>query len=69
MRLSARNVIRGRVTGVTIGAVNAEVTVEVAPGLELTSIITRASCEKLGLEIGTDAWVVIKASNVMIGVD
>jgi len=57
------------VTGVTIGAVNAEVTVEVAPGLELTSIITRASCEKLGLEIGTDAWVVIKASNVMIGVD
>lgn len=69
MKLSARNVIKGTVTAVTIGAVNAEVAVEVAPGLELTSIITKASCENLGLAVGKPAWVVIKASNVMIGAE
>lgn len=69
MKLSARNVIKGTVKSISIGAVNVEVAVEVAPGLEMTSIITKASCENLGLAVGKEAYVVVKASNVMIGTD
>jgi molybdopterin-binding protein len=69
MKISARNVIKGTVRAVEIGAVNVEVTVEVAPGLEMTSIITKKSCENLGLEPGKEAYVIVKASNVMIGTE
>lgn len=51
------------------GAVNAEVTLEVAPGVELAAIITLASAESLGLEEGKDAYAVVKASSVMVAVD
>ena len=69
MKLSARNVFKGIVKTVEIGAVNVEVVVEIAPGLEVTSIITKKSCERLGLEAGKAAYVIVKASNVMIGAD
>jgi molybdopterin-binding protein len=69
MKLSARNVFKGIVKTVEIGAVNVEVVVEIAPGLEVTSIITKKSCERLGLETGKAAYVIVKASNVMIGAD
>ena len=67
MKLSARNVLKGTVKAVEIGAVNVEVTVEVAPGLKMTSIITKKSAENLELEVGKEAFVIVKASNVMIG--
>jgi molybdopterin-binding protein len=67
MKLSARNVFKGTIKAIEIGAVNAEVAVEVAPGLEMTSIITKRSCQNLGLEVGKEAFVIVKASNVMIG--
>jgi molybdopterin-binding protein len=69
MKLSARNVLKGTIKAIEIGAVNVDVVVEVAPGLEVSSIITKKSCESLGLEVGKKAYAVIKASNVMIGVD
>jgi len=69
MELSARNILKGTVTTVDIGAVNAEVRVEVAPDLEVTSIITKRSCEHLELEVGKEAYVVIKATSVMIGAE
>jgi len=69
MRLSARNVIKGTIKAIEIGAVNVEVAVEISPGLEVTSIITKKSCQNLGLEVGKQAYVVVKASNVMIGVE
>lgn len=69
MKLSARNVLKGTVKSIEIGAVNAEVAVELAPSLEVISIITKKSCETLGLEVGKEAYVVVKASNVMIGVE
>lgn len=69
MKISARNVLKGKVKSVASGAVNVEVAVEVAPGLEITSIITKKSCETLGLAPGKPAYVIIKASNVMLGVD
>ena len=69
MKLSARNVIKGTIKAIEIGAVNAEVTVEIAPGLEMTSIITKRSCENLRLEVGKEAYAIVKASNVMIGTE
>jgi molybdopterin-binding protein len=43
--------------------------VELAPGIEMVSIITKRSAEKLGLKPGAKAYAIVKASNVMIGVD
>ncbi len=69
MRLSARNVLKAKVKQVTPGAVNSEIILEVPAGAEVVSIITKTSAEKLGLKVGKDAYVIVKASNVMIGVD
>jgi molybdopterin-binding protein len=69
MKVSARNVIKGKVRKVTTGVVNDEVIVELPGGTEIVSIITRTSAERLGLKSGQDVYTIIKASNVMIGVD
>jgi len=69
MRLSARNVLKGKVKQVKAGAVNSEVVLELAQGIEIVSIITKESAENLKLAAGKDAYAVIKASNVMIAVD
>ena len=66
MKVSARNVLRGRVKRLVAGAINTEVTLEIAPKVELTSIITRASAEELDLSEGKEAYAVIKSSNIMI---
>ncbi|MBV8173197.1 MAG: molybdopterin-binding protein [Verrucomicrobia bacterium] len=69
MKISARNILRGKVVKVVEGAVNCEVTLEIAPGVEIVSIITKASAESLGLAQGKTASAVIKASEVMIAID
>jgi molybdopterin-binding protein len=69
MKVSARNLLKGKVKKVEIGAVNTEVTLELAPGVEVTSIITKSSAENLGLKEGSDAYALIKASDVMIAID
>lgn len=69
MKLSARNVLKGKVVKITRGAVNAEVTVKLPGGEEIVSIITITSVDNLGLKEGGEAYAVIKASNVMIAVD
>jgi molybdopterin-binding protein len=69
MKISARNVLAATVKAVTPGAVDTEVVVELSPGVEIVSIITRKSAESLGLKPGGKAYAIIKASNVMIGVD
>ncbi len=69
MKLSARNVLKGTVTNIDIGVVNVEVDVEISPGLEMTSIITKKSYENLGIETGKEVYAVVKASNVMIGIE
>jgi molybdopterin-binding protein len=69
MKLSARNVIKGKIKNVNHGAVNSEVTIELAGGEVLVAVITKTSAESLGLEPGKDAYAVIKATNVMIAVD
>jgi molybdopterin-binding protein len=68
MKISARNVLKGKVKEVKPGAVNSEVTVVVV-GNEIVSIITKTSAERLGLAKGKEVYAVIKASNVMIATD
>ncbi len=69
MRVSARNLLKGRIKQIEPGAVNSEVTIELPGGVEVVSIITNKSVKNLGLSIGKEAYAVIKASSVMIAVD
>ena len=69
MKISARNVLKGRVKKLDHGAVNSEVVLEVAGGLEVVSVITKSSAESLRLKKGKKVFAVIKASNVMIATD
>ncbi len=69
MRLSARNVIKGKVKKIVPGAVNSEIVIEIPGGSEIVSIITRESAESLDLKVGKEVYAVIKASNVMVAVD
>ncbi len=69
MRLSARNVLKGKIKQVKPGAVNTEVVLELGQGIEVVSIITKESADSLGLAAGKNAYAVIKASNVMVAVD
>ena len=66
MALSARNLIKGRVNDIRKGQVMAEVTIEVASGVEIVSAITTSSVERLGLAAGKEVEVVIKATSDMI---
>jgi molybdopterin-binding protein len=69
MKISARNILKGKVVKVIHGAVNSEVTIELPGGTQLISIITNNSVENLGLTEGKQAYAIIKASNVIVGVD
>ena len=69
MKLSARNILKGKVKKITPGAVNSEVIIELPGGFEIVSIITKSSAEALGLAVGKEAYAVIKASSVMVAVD
>ena len=68
MKLSARNQIKGKIIEVRKGATTAHVRVEIGPGQVIMSSITNEAVEDLGLKVGDAAIVVIKASDVMIGV-
>jgi molybdate transport system regulatory protein len=67
-KLSARNILSGKVVHVTLGAVNSEVVVSLPGGTEVVASITKASVEALGLKVGDEVSAVIKASNVLIGI-
>lgn len=68
MRTSARNQLPGTVSTVTIGAVMAEVVVDVGDQ-HVVAAITKDSAERLGLVEGQAVTAIIKATDVMIGVD
>ena len=69
MKLSARNILKGTVVQINKGAVNTEVIIELPGGEKLVSVITNTSVENLGLKVGKEADAIIKASNIMVGVD
>jgi molybdopterin-binding protein len=66
MELSARNQLAGTVKNVKVGAIMAEVVIDVA-GKEIVSEISKASVERLGLKAGDKVTAIIKATEVMIG--
>lgn len=69
MKLSARNNLKGKIVKITKGAVNSEIAIELAGGAQITSIITNGAVENLGLTEGKEAYAVIKASQVIVGID
>jgi molybdopterin-binding protein len=69
VKISARNMLKGRVSRVVHGAVNTEIEVELPGGTKVVSIITKTSAENMALKEGQDVYAVIKASNVMIATD
>jgi molybdopterin-binding protein len=69
MKISARNVLKGTVKRLEEGAVNTEVTVELAGGDEVVAVITRASARHLELKEGGRINALIKASSVMLAID
>lgn len=69
MKLSARNILKGTVTSIARGAVAAQVKVDVGNGNIITSTVTVDAVEDLGLAEGKPVNVVIKASEVILGVD
>ncbi|NJL60653.1 MAG: TOBE domain-containing protein [Methylacidiphilales bacterium] len=69
MKISARNTIKATVKKIIPGVVNTEVTLEIAPGVEVTSVITKSSAEKLQLSLNKEAYIVIKATDVMVAVE
>lgn len=69
MKISARNVIPGKVVSLKKGPVSSLVVIEIAPGLRLTSSVTSTAIAELKLKKGSAAYAVIKSSSVMLGID
>jgi len=67
MKISARNVLEGKVQNVTKGSVNAQVTLVLEGGEQIVSIITNSSIDSLGLETGKTAYAIVKANEVIVG--
>ncbi len=69
MKLSTRNTLKGTIKKIELGAVNAEITLEIAPGVDVVSVITKSSAERISLAEGKEAYALIKATDVAIAVD
>lgn len=69
MKISARNVFPGTIKKVVTGPVSTEVTIRIAKGIDMVSVITTHSAKRLKLKKGRAAVALIKADSVIIGVD
>ncbi|MEW6379225.1 MAG: TOBE domain-containing protein [bacterium] len=69
MKISARNVLKGKISHISHGVVNSEITIELPGGSNLVSIITKASAENLDLREGKEVYAIIKSTSVMVAVD
>ena len=69
MKISARNVLGGKIKSIKAGTVNDEVVVKLAGGDEIVAIITKQSSKTLKLAKNKKVYAIIKASSVMIGTD
>ncbi|MBR0271559.1 MAG: TOBE domain-containing protein [Methanobrevibacter sp.] len=67
MEYSARNQLKGKVTGVELGAVMANIKIEVEDPNTITAVITKESAERLGLAEGDDVVALIKSTEVIVG--
>jgi molybdopterin-binding protein len=69
MRISARNILKGKIVSVKKGATTSHVTIDLGGGAVVTASITNEAVEELGLKDGMAASAVIKASDVMVAVE
>ncbi len=69
MKIRARNILKATVKNVDHGAVNSEVIIKLTGGVEIVSIITKESAERLELSTDKQCYAIIKATDVMIGTD
>ncbi|ELA09033.1 putative molybdenum-pterin-binding protein [Moraxella macacae 0408225] len=65
---SSRNQLQGKITNITDGAVNAEISIETDNATPITAIITSQSVKNLNLSIGSDVTALIKASHIVLAV-
>ena len=68
MKISARNVIRGKIKAIKRGGVNGEVVMEIAGGQEVVSISTLAAIDDLNLQPGQEVYAVFRASDTMVAI-
>ena len=69
MKLSARNQFKGKVVGIQEGAVNGIVKIDIGGGNIMSATISMNAIQELGLEVGKEAYAVVKATSVMVGID
>jgi molybdopterin-binding protein len=69
MKISARNQLKGKITAIKEGAVNGIVSLDIGGGNSISATISMAAIRELGLQVGGDAYAIIKATSVMIGTD
>lgn len=67
MKLSARNLLKGRVLEVQKGQTTAHVRIEIGENSAVTASITNEAVDDLGLKVGDEATAIIKASDVLVG--
>jgi molybdopterin-binding protein len=69
VKLSARNILKGKIVEVKKGQTTAHVRIDIGRGTIVTSSITNAAVDELKLASGQSAYAVIKASDVMVAID
>ncbi len=69
MKISARNQLKGKIVSIETGSVNAIVPIDIDGGNVIPSTISISAVKELGLEVGKDAYAIVKATSVMIGVE
>jgi molybdopterin-binding protein len=68
VKLSARNRLKGKIVDIKKGATTSHVRIDVG-GTIVTASITNEAVDELGLKAGQTAYAIVKASDVMVGVD
>ncbi len=69
MKISARNILKGTIVEIVKGATTSHVRIEIGDGAIVTASITNEAVADLKLEKGKQAYAVVKASDVMVGID
>ena len=69
MKLSARNQFKGTVVAIDEGAVNGIVKIDIGAGNIMSATISMNAIKELGLEVGKEAYAIVKATSVMVGGD
>ncbi len=69
MKISARNQIKGKIISITEGPVNAIIVIDIGNGNKISSTISLNAVHELDLKVGKEAYAIIKATSVMIGID